>query len=340
MFKKIRLKQNMISPALFLAPMAGVTHSAFRRLLSDFGGYGALYTEMLSGPALLHENLTHSPFTKKRRCEGKVLYQLQLSGHEDIQSIVTKLKTINPFGLDLNLGCPAPNIRKRGGGSELFNNSETMKKILGGIRNHWAGILTVKCRLGSNQDNWQKGFLENLKIFEAHQVDAVTVHPRFSGDKLKRRARWELFPWIVDQTNIPVIGNGDILSAGHINENNDLLSKLSGLMIGRAAIVKPWIFLEISDPDFSFPLEQDGFTVTYRDVWKTLFKYTLEDFPAEKAIGRIKEFTAYFARNFFFGHELYRAVQGAKNLENLYDAAMAFFETNPRTSQNPSVAGI
>lgn len=340
MFDQIKLKNEIIAPALFLAPMAGITHSAFRRLLSDFGGYGALYTEMLSGRALLHENLHHSPFTKRRRCEGKVIYQLQLSGKEDIKNIIDKISTISPFGLDLNLGCPAPNIRKQKAGVELFCDTKAVDRTLEKIRDNWNGILTVKCRLGRGQVNWKKNFINNLKIFRNHQIDAITVHPRFGGDKLKRRARWELFSWITEQTDIPVVGNGDIMSPQHIEENKDYFSSLSGVMIGRASIVKPWIFLKICDPSFSFPIQNRGFSVSYNDVWEKFFRYTIEDFPLNMAIGRIKEFSAYFARNFFFGHEFYRVIQGSKNLEDLFDSAMTFLDSNPRISQNPSVAGV
>ena len=90
------------------------------------------------------------------------------------------------------------------------------------------------------------------------------------------------------------------MSATQIDDNRDLFSKLNGFMIGRAAIVKPWIFLEMSDNNFTFPIKADGFTVSYSDVWDTFYRYTTEDFPTEKAIGRIKEFSAYFALNFFF----------------------------------------
>jgi tRNA-dihydrouridine synthase len=340
MFKQIVLKDKTVSPALFLAPMSGVTHSAFRRLLSDFGSYGALYTEMLSGSALLHENLEESPFTKRRACEGKVIYQLQLNERDNIKAVVEKISTIAPFGLDLNLGCPAPNIRKQRSGVELFCNGPAVDRILGNIRKYWHGILTVKCRLGNNQNTWKKTFLKNLNIFEEHQVEAVTVHPRFSKDKLKRRARWELFSWIAEQTGIPVIGNGDIMTAKQFNENKPLFSQLGGYMIGRAAIVKPWIFQEITESNFLFPITTSGFTVSYSDVWEKFYRYTTEDFPSEKAIGRIKEFSAYYARNFFFGHEFYRAVQGSKTLDEAYDSAMAFLTKNPRISQNLSVAGV
>ena len=92
--------------------MAGITHSAFRRFVADFGGYGALFTEMLSGKALLHEAIGKTPFTKKRPCEGKVWYQLALCGDEDMEAIVGRLEPLEPTALDINAACPAPEISR------------------------------------------------------------------------------------------------------------------------------------------------------------------------------------------------------------------------------------
>ncbi len=341
MFEQITLNSRKIQPALFLAPMAGVTHSAFRRLIADFGGYGALFTEMLSGNSLLHEDLISSPFTKSRETEGNVIYQLLLSGDEDIPAIIEKIASLKPAGIDLNLGCPAPKIRKRSAGISLFHDTRRLENTLETLRRYWDGILSVKCRLGHESDRWKDTFIERLKIFECYKIDAITLHPRFSKDKLKRRARWELFSWIADLTDIPLIGNGDIISPAQITQNKHLFSALSGLMLGRIAVVKPWIF-NLFSQHFT-TLQTETFseeTINYAAVWETFYHYTCEDFPPEKAIGRIKEFSTYFARNFFFGHELYRIVQGARNLDILYDAAIIFLKADPKISREISVAGI
>jgi tRNA-dihydrouridine synthase len=209
-FESIQIDGKTIAPALFLAPMAGITNSAFRRLLSDFGGYGALTTEMLSVPAFLHENPAQSAFSKRRDCEGSVIYQLQTSGEQNLEAAIIKLEKQNPTAIDLNLGCPAPEIQKLASGAALFRDFERLKQVLTRIRDCYQGTLTVKCRLGDDPENWREPFLERLKLFEDFDVHAITVHPRFSTEKLKRRARWQEFPWIASQTRLPIIGNGDI----------------------------------------------------------------------------------------------------------------------------------
>ncbi|MBN2035829.1 MAG: tRNA-dihydrouridine synthase, partial [Chitinispirillaceae bacterium] len=170
-----------------------------------------------------------------------------------------------------------------------------------------------------------------LALFEACGIDAVTVHPRFNHEKLKRSARWEIFPWIAAHTRLPLIANGDITRPDERTRSLLGPGRCAGLMIGRMAVVKPWIFREFCG---------QSVTVDYLNVWTRLFDYTCEDFPPEKAIGRIKEFTAYYARNFLFSHELYRAAQGAGDLNTIKSRTTAFLSSDPELSREPSVMGI
>ena len=330
MFESISLNGRTIAPALFLAPMAGITNSAFRRLLSDFGGYGALTTEMLSASAFLRENPTQSAFSKRRDCEGMVVYQLRISGEEDIEATFAKLEGLNPLAIDLNLGCPAPEIQKQASGAALFRDFPRLEQVLKRIRSCYQGTLTVKCRLGDDPGKWREPFLERLKLFEDYDIHAITVHARFSREKLKRRARWHEFPWIAAHTRLPVIGNGDVRSLRDIEDKSGFFLPLAGLMLGRIAVQKPWIFREFSG--------QPPVRIDHAEVWQRLYNYTLEDFPPERALGRLKEFTAYFSHNFFFGHELFRGCQKAGNVSDVRGAAMRFFESEPQLARSSPIS--
>jgi len=324
MFETTRINDRVFSPALFLAPMAGVTNSAFRRLLADFGGYGALFTEMLSASAFLHEQPDESPFTRRRDCEGQVFYQFRISGEEDAGALFRKLPLVDCCGVDLNLGCPAPRIQAQASGCALFRDFDALRSVLEGIRRHYAGTLTVKVRLGDDPEAWRAGFIQRLRLFEDCGVHAVTVHPRFSFEKLKRRARWHEFPWIAAQTALPVIGNGDVCCPEDVEANRASFEPLAGLMLGRIAAVKPWIFREFA----GLP----ALAIDHLEVWNRLYRYTLEDMPADRAFGRLKEFTFYFAKNFFFGHEMFKGIQKARNPEEIREAASRFLEAGPRLS--------
>jgi tRNA-dihydrouridine synthase B len=327
--QNLRFKNVVISPSLFLAPMAGVTHSAFRRLISDFGGYGALYTEMLSVKALVRENLQTSPFTKRRECEGSVIYQLLMNGDEDVEKITGLLEAHKVYGIDINLGCPAPEVVYAGAGIALFNDFPRLQKSLEKMRKAWKGLLIVKCRFGKQEEGWEKEFEKRIKLFENTGIDAIVLHPRFMKEKLKRKARWELFPWAASLTVLPVIANGDISNVSDIESHPNWFESVKGLMIGRMAAIKPWIFAEFSGKKAA---------IDYQEIWQRQYQYINEDFPPEKAIGRIKEFTSYFARNFFFGHNFYSTVNSAPSLDALYDRATAFLASNPQLARNPSTA--
>ena len=322
MFESLTLDGKTIAPALLLAPMAGITNSAFRRLLADFGGYGALTTEMLSASAFIHEKTSQSAYSKRRDCEGLVIYQFRTSGEEDLEAIFVKMEGIDATAIDLNLGCPAPEIQQQASGAALFRDFERLKQVLARVRRCYSGTLTVKCRLGDDPETWRQPFLDRLRLFEDHDVHAITVHPRFSTEKLKRRARWQEFPWIAANTKLPVIGNGDVCSMKDVDENRTCFEPLAGLMLGRIVAQKPWIFRDFAG---LAKLEID-----HAEVWDRLYHYTLEDLPAERAFGRMKEFTAYYAKNFFFGHELYKGIQKAKQVSEVRDAALRFLESAPK----------
>jgi tRNA-dihydrouridine synthase len=311
--------------------MAGITHSAFRRLVADFGGYGVLYTEMLSPRALLHENLETSPWCKTRPSEGRVIYQLRLSGPDNVALVVERLRRLNPFGLDVNLGCPAPEIVRNNSGMALFRDRDRAAATIEAIRRAWDGVLTVKCRLGDNTPEWQDYLAGMLTMYRDGGVDAVVLHPRFADERRKRLARTEGYIFALAQTDIPVIANGDIGSIEQIQRIRSACPNIAGFMIGRHAVVKPWIFAQIS-----------GLTVEidYAEVWQRFYDYLLEDFPPERAIGRLKEFSGYYARNFFFGHNLHMAVQSATNLTILRSRAMQFLTAGPQLACQPLVDGL
>jgi hypothetical protein len=95
--------------------------------------------------------------------------------------------------------------------------------------------------------------------------------------------------------------------------------------------VQPWIFARLS----GLPL-----TIDYAQIWLRLYSYLLEDFSPPRALGRLKEFTTYYSRNFTFGHQLYAAVQGSTDCGQARDAALAFLERKPQCCTTVSVAGI
>ncbi|MBU4198925.1 MAG: tRNA-dihydrouridine synthase family protein [Verrucomicrobia bacterium] len=324
------LRNVTFSPALFCAPMSEITHSAFRRLLADFGGYGALFTEMLSARALLKEDPATSPYVKKRPEEGRVIYQILVNGSEPLAAIADRLMAFGADGIDVNGACPSPSIKALRAGAFLFEDEERLAQVLRTLRRCYPGPLTVKIRLGRQRPDWQAQLSRRLKLMEDCGVDALTLHPRFQEEKLKRSARHDLFPWVAAQTRLPVIANGDITGAAILQANPGYFEPTAGIMLGRIAAVQPWVFAQWHQSE----------PVDYAEVWTRLFRYACEDFTPQKAVFRIKIFTAYYARNFSFGHTLFTQVHNAKTLETIYDTARRFLSAAPQLVPAPSTSGV
>ena len=325
------LRGTVFDPPLFCAPMAGITHSAFRRLLADFGGYGALYTEMLSARMIPHDNLRDSPWVKRRPQEGKVVYQLLAVDTVRLAESVDRLAGLAPDALDLNAACSAPAVRRQRGGSELFDDAARLGDVVRCMRRCWSGPLFVKIRLGRPVPEWRGTMRNRLRLLEDEGVDAVVIHARFSGESLSRPARVSLYPELAGETRLPIVANGDITGPDICKKRAALLEPVSGLMVGRMAAARPWVFGHWQNAPAA---------VSPAEIWRRMLGYLIEDFPEVQALMRVKILTPYFARNFIFGHTLFKAVQGASDLDTARKRADDFLSASPLLSTHISLDGI
>lgn len=326
----LRIGTLALSSPLVCAPLAEVTHSAFRRLVAELGGCALQFTEMLSGRALLHEDLRRSPYLKRRPSERAVFYQLMLRPGDAIERIVGRLADVPPDGIDINLACDARAIRQLGAGSALFDDLPALVSVLHEVRRCWPGPLTVKIRLGHDTPECEVRLAERLRVIEDAGVDAITLHARFFEDKRKRPARHQHFDWATSRTRLPVIGNGDIAGARTVHARSALFAGLAGVMVGRLAIARPWVFAA-----WDRPLEVD-----HGSIWLRLHDYIAEDFEPDTAIKRMRLFTKYFVRNFQFGHGFDAAVRAAPTMAAARTAAERFFETQPARHAEASMLGL
>ena len=330
MFDQFLIRDIAFLPARFCAPLAGLTHSAFRRLASEYGGCGAFWTEMLAAREVLKEDPKTSPWLKRSATEARLIYQLMVRKDDPLEQIITRLRDAGADGIDINLACHAPVVRNMAAGSGLFEDAESLAEILGEARRHWPGLVTVKIRLGRDTPGWQARFEERIRLFEDSGVDAIILHPRFFEDKFKRRARHELMPWAASLTRLPLIANGDITGPAVIERNPDRFVPAKGLMIGRMAIARPWIFAAWSHAP----------AIDYAEAWHRMRDYISADFDAKLALGRLKMFTRYYARNFKFGHHFNVAVHNASTMEDAVTAAHVFFDRSPEINPDPPLMGL
>ena len=330
MFDECVIRGRRFAPARFCAPLAGYTHSAFRRLVAELGGCGAVWTEMLAARQILNESFLASPWLRRRPHESCVVYQLMLNADDPIERILDRLGEAGVDALDLNLACHARSVRSCSAGSALFENLDSLRAVLHQVRRLWPHVLTAKIRLGYQRPEWESRFAARLRVLEEAGVDAVILHPRFFEERFKRRARHELFPWAASLTRVPLIANGDLSGPDMLRERAEHFQPVSAVMLGRMALARPWIFSIWDRPR----------SVDLASMWDRMWQHVAEDFPPAMALRRLKMFTKYFATNFQFGHQFNTDLARSASLHEIKHRAEAFFARVPLTVAEPNIAGL
>ncbi|MHB8808459.1 MAG: tRNA dihydrouridine synthase [Desulfobulbaceae bacterium] len=316
----IQVRGLNIRPPLLLAPMAGLTHSALRTLLLAFDGVGLLSTEMLSARRLPAENPALSPYLVRTAGESPLSYQLLVTAPEEVAPAVEILHRLSADAIDLNLGCPAPKVRQAGGGSSLMADPQRVRRIVATARTLTSLPLTAKIRLGETLDEGR--LREFCQMLAEEGIDLLTVHARLRKEPFGRKPRWEWVGRVKDWLRIPVIANGGICSVATARECLRI-SGADGFMIGRAAAEKPWIFAEISREVYG--VETGGMAIDLPWIYLQMVSGLATRFRPERRLGRLKEFTHYFARNYPFGHHLASAVQSSASMDEAWERGLVFF---------------
>ena len=226
---------------LILAPMAGVTDLPFRLLCKEQGA-GLVCMEMVSAKAIYYNNKNTEELLEIHPDEQPV--SLQLFGSDaDIISEMAKRIEERPFAvLDINMGCPVPKVVNNGEGSALMKNPKLAGEIIEKTARAIKKPLTVKIRKGFDDEHVNA--VEMARIAEASGAAAVAVHGRTREQFYSGKADWDIIRQVKEAVSIPVIGNGDLLSAQDVIAMYEQTG-CDGFMIGRGAQGNPWIFSQV-----------------------------------------------------------------------------------------------
>ncbi len=235
-----------------LAPLAGVTHLPFRRIVKSCG-VSLVSSEMVSAKGLLYDSSKTANLLKTIPEERPL--SVQIFG-ADVHAMAHAADMIGSSGradiLDINFGCSVKKVVKTGAGVALMKDAGNARRILTAVRKVLTIPLTIKIRSG-----WDNSGDQALAIATMAQdcgVDAITIHPRTAHQAFRGGADWSLIRKLKQRLSIPVIGNGDILTA-HDGIQMMETTGCDGVMVGRAAMGNPYIFTQIESLAAGKPLE-------------------------------------------------------------------------------------
>jgi nifR3 family TIM-barrel protein len=325
----LQIGRHSFSSPVVLAPMAGITNRAFRRLCREYGGAGpgpsvssglgesgakasnsatALYvSEMITSRALVERTPTSMQLIEHDADENPRSIQLYGVDPATVGAAVRLLVTEDRADhIDLNFGCPVPKVTRKGGGAALPWKTDLFRAIVSSAVKEatpYAVPVTVKMRKGIDSDHLT--FLEAGRIAEGEGVAAVALHARTASQAYSGEADWSAIKALKSVvTSIPVLGNGDIWSA------QDALAMVEqtgcdGVVVGRGCLGRPWLFADLAA---AFAGSTARVHPSLGQVAQTMRRHTeyLADFHGSemKACRDIRKHIAWYLKGFPVGHDV------------------------------------
>ena len=231
-----------IKNQVVLAPMAGISNTAYRQIIKEMGA-GLIFAEMVSDKALVYGSEKTFDLLKMSDMERPIAQQIFGS---DVDSFVKAAKLVedkmHPDIIDINMGCPVPKVAiKSQAGSALLKNPDKIKEIVSAVVKAVSVPVTVKIRSGWDANSVNA--VEVAKVIEEAGASAITVHGRTRAQGYSGNADWNIIKQVKEMVSIPVIGNGDITSAEKAIEMLDFTG-CDAVMIGRGVLGNPWLIKE------------------------------------------------------------------------------------------------
>ena len=326
-----------VDPPVVLAPMAGITNQAFRRLCREYGA-GLYVSEMVTSRALIER----SPETIRMVTPDpdEQIRSVQLYGVDPevmSKAVEMLIREDRADHIDLNMGCPVPKVTKKGGGAALPWKQDLFKEILESAVNTSNKIttelgvkkvpVTVKMRMGIDDDHLT--YIEAGKIAAKAGVTWVALHARTAEQMYSGKARWHAIKTLVEELkefNVPVLGNGDIWSA------QDALEMVketgcAGVVVGRGCLGRPWLFGQLAAAFAGKEIPKDPGLEVVSQIIKRHAVLLCELYGEYKGIRDIRKHMAWYLKGFSVGNQLRTSLAMVESLENL-DFLLAKLDVN------------
>ncbi|MBI5730947.1 MAG: tRNA dihydrouridine synthase DusB [Ignavibacteriales bacterium] len=319
-----------IGKKLFLAPMAEVTDSSFRKICKEQQA-GITFTQMVSADGVVKNNfetLRHFSFSRSEKPIGVQI----LGNHPDtLFEAVKEISKMKPDLIDLNCGCPVDKVCSKKMGAALLDDPKTLSKLVRKMVDGSNGVpISVKLRLG--KDKSTVNVLENAKVVEDNGGALIFVHARTRADKYDMNADWSWLKKVKEAVNIPVVGNGSMFTPHDVKEMIDSTG-CDSAMIARGALGNPFIFsrFNVLMEKGIDPGEPDAFVV--KDTLLKHIKNLEEEFGEMLALDKAKKHSIWYFKNYTGINSLLEKVFSVKKLDTLRGLIVDHAEKIMRSSK-------
>ena len=318
-----------------IAPMAGMTDTAFRRLVKRHGGCGLVVTEMVSAEGLVRgidRTLEYAEYTEEERPVS-----IQIFGG-DPEKMAAAAQIVEGMGadiVDVNMGCPVPKIAKHNAGCSLMREPAHAASVIRAMAKAVKIPVTVKMRAGWNDSDRNAPTL--AKMVQDAGAAAIAVHGRTAEQSYSGMADWDLVARIAADVAIPVFGSGDCIEPEQIIER--MRSGVQGVLVGRGVLRNPWILAQAADLAAGRPLRE----VTLEDRGRFLLDY-IELLLHERVdearavshdrwvVNKLRALGSWYTKGLENGSHLRTAINGADSLQKVREKIATFFSLEAAVS--------
>jgi nifR3 family TIM-barrel protein len=318
--KPLRIGPFQADPPVVLAPMAGITNVAFRRLCRQYGA-GLYVCEMITTRALVERDPTTMhmiTFDADEHPRSMQLYGVDPQTMGDAVRMIVDENLADH--IDMNFGCPVPKVTRKGGGAALPYKRRLFGDIVrAAVRAaEPAGIpITVKFRIGISEEHLT--YLDAGRIAEAEGASAVALHGRTAAQRYSGQADWSAIARLKEAVStIPVLGNGDIFSAQDALRMVDETG-CDGVVVGRGCLGRPWLFRDLQAAFAGLPIPDGPDLGEVAVVLRKHAELLAEHYGEDKGLRDLRKHMAWYLRGFPVGGDLRRSFAMVSSLGELDD---------------------
>lgn len=307
---------------MWLAPLAGYTDQAFRRICKEHGA-DVLVSEMVSADGLIRDSKRTIAYLHFLDCERP--FGVQLFGSDPL--VMAKAAEFvmpwKPDFIDINMGCPVKKVVRRNSGSALMQSPDIASAIVKEVKRAIQGILPLSVKFRSGWDMNSLNYLDFGLLMQDSGADFVCLHARTSRQMFGGKANWEHIVKLKAALDIPVIGNGDVNSVESANQLK-ASSHCDSIMIGRGALGAPWVFANIKNgkDDASHPEAEVWLNTILRHL-----DYALEIKRESVVVKEMRSQLCFYTKGLIGGSELRQKINHSNSIQEMKQLLSSFVYT-------------